>query len=257
MSLRRYAESSVKIARALTPRSFVRYSVWRARGNPYDTRVRLRNGFVAEVRGGSGDFWILSEIFFNGQYVMPPGAPRDVSTVVDTGANVGYAILWFLGEFPRCRVTAFEPLPAHVAQIERHVTGNGLGDRVELIPAAAATADGTAVFQDEGPETRPASGGDGVEVALVDWFTHLPTGTIDVLKMDIEGGEIPLLTDPRFPSVASRTRVLVLEWHRPTGDRGGRDWCAQRMEEAGFTVTDGAQYGAAAGLLWGIGASAP
>ena len=252
MSVRRYAESTVKIARALTPRSFVRYCVWRARGNPYDTRVRLRNGYVAEVRGGSGDFWILSEIFFNGQYVMPPGAPAEVRTVVDTGANVGYSALWFLGEYPRCRITAFEPLPAHVAQIEKHLTGNGLRDRADLIAAAAAVADGTAVFKDEGPEARPADDGEGVPVALVDWFERLPEGPIDVLKMDIEGGEIPLLDDPRFAGVAARTRVFVLEWHKATSDRGGRDWCAAKMEQAGFTVTDGAQYYGAAGILWGL-----
>jgi len=253
MKVRRYAQSALKQARALKPRSFARYVVWRARGNPYDTRVRLRNGLVLEVRGGGGDYWTISEIFFYGQYVMPPGAPADVRTVVDTGANVGYAALWFLREHPRCRVTAFEPLPSHVAQIEKHLSGNGLRDRVDLVAAAAATADGSAVFQDAGPESRPAeAGAGGVEVQLVDWFAHLPEGTIDVLKMDIEGGEIPLLDDPRFPDVARRTRVVVLEWHKATSDRGGRDWCAERLQDAGFEVTDGAQYYGAAGILWGV-----
>jgi FkbM family methyltransferase len=254
MNVRRYAHSSLRLARALTPRSFVRYAVWRARENPHDTRVRLRNGLVVEVRGGGGDYWTISEIFFNAQYALPPGAPGDVHTVVDTGANVGYAALWFLSEFPGCRVTAFEPLPAHVAQIEKHLNGNGLRDRFDLIVAAAATVDGRAVFRDAGPESRPAEVGeaDGVEVALADWFALLPDGVIDVLKMDIEGGEIALLADPRFAAVAARTRVFVLEWHKATSDRGGRDWCAQRMSDAGFTVTDGAQYYGAAGILWGV-----
>jgi FkbM family methyltransferase len=254
MKLRRYASSSVKLARVLTPRSFARYSVWRARNNPHDTRVRLRNGLVLEVRGGGGDYWTISEIFFNEQYVMPEGVDLDVRTVIDTGANVGYGTLWFLTEYPACRVTAFEPLQTHVAQIEKHLAGNGLRDRVELIPAAADVADGTAVFQDAGPESRPADAdtAGGVEVKLVDWFAHLPEGTIDVLKMDIEGGEIPLLDDPRFEDVAARTRVMVLEWHKATSDRGGRDWCARKLEDAGFTVTDGAQYYGAAGLLWGV-----
>jgi len=248
MKLTRQISSTRKIAGALTPRSFLRYSAWRARGNPHDTRVRLRNGLVAEVRGQTGDFWTISEIFFNDQYVLPPGAVEDVRTVVDTGANVGYASLWFLSKYPHCHVTAFEPLPSHVAQIEKHLTGNGLRDRVTLVPAAAATEAGTAVFLDAGPETRPAEDGEGVEVKLVDWFEHLPEGPIDILKMDIEGGEVPLLADPRFPEVAARTRLFVLEWHK---DHRGRDWCAERMAEAGFSVADGAQYYGAAGILWG------
>jgi FkbM family methyltransferase len=253
VSIRWYAESSLRQARALALRSYVRYSIWRLRNNPSDTRVRLRNGLVVEVRAGDIDYWTMSEIFFNRQYLMPEGMLADVRTVVDTGANVGYAALWFLTEFPGCRVTAFEPLPEHVTQIEKHLVGNGLRDRVVLFAAAAATEDGMAVFRDAGPESRPADpGAGGIEVALVDWFERLPEGTIDVLKLDIEGGEIPLLDDPRFEAVGNRTRVCVLEWHKPTSGRGGRDWCAERMERAGFTVTDGAQYYGVAGLLWGV-----
>src|SRR3954468_17958228 len=186
--VKRQALATVKMARTLSPRSLVRYTVWRWRNNPTDTRVRLRNGLVVEVRSGGGDYWTISEIFFNGQYVLPEGVSPNVRTVVDTGANVGYAALWFLTEYPGCRVTAFEPLPSHVAQIEKHLTGNGLRDRVDLIAAAASTAEGTAVFQDAGPESRPVDdGGEGVQVRLVDWFEHLPSGTIDILKMDIEG----------------------------------------------------------------------
>src|SRR3954453_23168166 len=106
--LKRQALATVKMARTLAPRSLVRYWVWRARNNPTDTRVRLRNGLVVEVRATGGDYWTISEIFFNGQYVRD-GEPADVKTVVDTGANVGYATLWFLTESAQCRVTAFEP----------------------------------------------------------------------------------------------------------------------------------------------------
>ena len=258
MDFKRYASATAKMARSLTPRSLVRYCVWRARKNPADTRVRLRNGLVVEVRATGGDYWTISEIFFNGQYVLPDGESDDVKTVVDTGANVGYAALWFLKEYPQCRVTAFEPLPAHVDQIEKHLTGNGLRDRVTVIAAAASTEEGTAVFQDAGPESRPVDdGGEGVQVRLVDWFEHLPSGTIDILKMDIEGGEIPLLDDPRFEEVAARTRIVALEWHKATTDRGGRDWCAERLETTGFTVTDGAQYYGSAGILWGVRSAVP
>jgi FkbM family methyltransferase len=188
---------------------------------------------------------------------MPAEAPSRLETIVDTGANVGYACLWLLSECPQARITAFEPVPAHVAQIEAHLRLNGLRDRVELVPAAASVKDGTAHFEDKGPESGPAEDGSAerIVVSLVDWYARLPEGPIDLVKMDIEGGECDLLDDARFAELAARTRMIVLEWHEPTNGRGGRDWCAERLAQAGFSVSDGAQQYGVAGLLWGVRAS--
>jgi FkbM family methyltransferase len=238
-------------AGALGPRSFGRYAVWRSGGQPGEIELRLRGGLRVVVRPGA-DYWTLSEIFFARQYDAGLPLPRDMRTIVDVGANVGYATLWFLHRHPAARVLAFEPVPEHQRQIERHLRMNSLAHRVELVAAAATTADGTARLDPEGPESRlvdEASEG-AITVPTVDWFARLPEGRIDLVKMDIEGAECRLLDDPRFPAVATRSAAWVVEWHMPVDGRGGRDWCAERLERAGFRVSDGAQYGRA-GLLWG------
>jgi hypothetical protein len=52
-------------------------------------------------------------------------------------------------------------------------------------------------------------------VDVVDIFDELSDRAIDILKIDIEGSEHPLLADPRFAKL--RVRFLVMEWLVTTG----------------------------------------
>ena len=58
--------------------------------------------------------------------------------------------------------------------------------------------------------------------------------TIDLLKMDIEGSEYPLLADSRFERLD--VKALVVEWHvtaeHPASE--GRDWCLERLHQLGY-----------------------
>ena len=252
-------DTLARYCRAFTPTSLVRYAKWRsATANARQPiQVQLRSGLCIELRPDSSDVWIASELFIRGQY-DPPVAVRfgDIRTVVDVGANVGYASLLFLSQFPEATVTAFEPLPAHVEQIRKHARLNGFEERLTLVPAAASTADGEMSFRSAGAASSLAAAadegpsGDTVTVPVVDWYAHLPPGPIDLLKMDIEGGEFALMNDARFDDVARRTRVLVLEWHKTDDYPEAREWCAGRLEQTGFRVFEGdIDYGHA-GLLW-------
>lgn len=234
--------------------SFVRYAWWRIGGNRRDIKVILRDGTEMMVRRGREDYWILSEIFFDLQYDPPMPVPlAEFDTIVDVGANVGYSCLWFARACPAARILAFEPLPAHVAQTRLNIGLNGLAQRVELVGAAASTADGHVTLQPAGARTAvvaPDAPG-GKTVAAVDWFSRLPSSPIDFLKMDIEGGERALLADARFAAVASRIRYLVIEWHDPASGQEEKRWCERHLREVGFAVFEGADYGVA-GLLWGV-----
>lgn len=249
-SLRWHAPRVARQARVLRPGSFARYARWRSTGRHGDIRVALRDGMTAIVRGEGPDYCTLSEIYFHRQYEPPVPLPSTCRTIVDVGANVGYSCLWFLARHPVARVTAFEPMPRHLEQIRAQLALNRAADRVTLIGAAAGTRPGTVRFVEDGPGSRASREG-SVAVPVVDFFAHLPEGRIDVLKLDIEGGECDLLEDPRFPALAARTGAIVMEWHAPVAGRGGRDWCARRLADAGLRVVDGERYDVA-GMVWGV-----
>ena len=73
----------------------------------------------------------------------------------------------------------------------------------------------------------------GVEVEVRDVLPLLDTA--DLAKIDIEGGEWPLLEDPRLATAG--VRALVLELHQlEHGDQTYRDRAVQLLREAGFTT---------------------
>jgi hypothetical protein len=55
--------------------------------------------------------------------------------------------------------------------------------------------------------------------------------------MDIEGGEYPILADPRFAEL--RPRMIALEWHQTPAQPDGKRWCEERLRGLGYEVSEG------------------
>jgi len=142
----------------------------------------------------------------------------DVQTVVDVGANVGVASLYFSLQYPGARILAVEPYPAAFALL----TGN-------LAQVAGAEAHGVGLHDHDGamplfvskedPVTNSVSasslnGDDSVLVPVRSaraFLREQRVERIDVLKIDTEGCELPILTN--LGDMALGARVIYLEYH--------------------------------------------
>jgi hypothetical protein len=73
----------------------------------------------------------------------------------------------------------------------------------------------------------------------------------DVVKIDIEGAEWPIVTDPRFREL--RARAVVLEYHEwGCPEDNPRALAEQALSIAGFELVHAGQKPAfGAGVLWG------
>ena len=236
----------------LTLISHLGYLWWCARGRRDELRVQLATGHTLLLRPPPAhDLEIAYEIFTADVYDCPREIDaRSIRHIVDVGANVGFSCLNWLRTYPDAHITAFEPHPAHVRQIRRHLQVNGLEEQVTLIAAAAGRVSGEMFLTDAGPESQlhTAAQPDALQVPVVDWFETIGSEAIDLLKLDIEGGEYTLLADARF--AALRCRVAVLEWHRSPEISDGAAWCAERFERLGYRVLPGKLVTERAGLLW-------
>ena len=119
-----------------------------------------------------------------------------------------------LSQWPEARIHSFEPDPDNLAILDRNVSDAGVGSRWTVTRACAAPAAGTVQFLGgQQADSRTASDADRMsdllKVDAVDVFPHLHDA--DLLKIDIEGGEWPLLTDARFRDLS--VRAIVLEYH--------------------------------------------
>jgi Methyltransferase FkbM domain len=98
-------------------------------------------------------------------------------------------------------------------------------------------------------QSRRAEHGEaGTEVMMVDLFT-LGYDT-DLLKMDIEGGEWSILSDPRMADL--RTRVIVMEWHWRFAPHADAHTAAlDLLRRAGYKVyADHGEPRTGTGLVW-------
>lgn len=149
-------------------------------------------------------------------------APR----ILDCGANIGLASLYFKRQYPAATITAFEADPSLAAICRRNLAANGYGD-VEVKDAAVWVNDGTIEFVCEGADSGavaaldPSVQGDRAvvpSVRLSEWLRQ----PIDLLKLDVEGAELRILEDCR--DLLPNVRAITIDLHefdprrRQTGD---------------------------------------
>lgn len=204
-------------------------------GGVFAYRLRANEDVRVLVRHGPTDPIILGEVFHE-WYYAPPEELRELAprTVVDLGANAGYFGAFAVAEWPEASVVAYEPDPHNAAIHAGTIALNGLGERWTLHRAAAATEDGEVRFHAWGHAlSHVADDGDTVVPA----HDVLPlVGGADLVKIDTEGAEWPILMDPRF--AADPPRVVVLEYH-PEGAPGPdpRAAVVELLASAGLTST--------------------
>ena len=199
--------------------------------------LRFRDGRTLRLQ--INDMQVYVEIFILDDYDIPDARWEDARVVVDAGANVGAATLWFATRCPQARILAIEP-GAHTREVLRqNLAANGLNDRVEVIAAALGGEPGTAYLQTGGPSvlnhlTADTSDGEPVEMTTVDAIVRDHNlDSIDFFKLDCEGSEFEILlgdTDGWLP----RVRTMVGEWHPSTSHTP--EEIAGKLRDSGFDV---------------------
>jgi FkbM family methyltransferase len=232
----------------------VRFAVGELRAGTRWHRTRRGRPFL--VRHGTRDVDLVAELFGAQTYRMPDEIRRRLGTglrVVDAGGNIGLFGVYAIEEWAVCQLSSFEPDPANAALLERVVAANRPTADWRFTPAAVGTQATPIRFLAAGsPESRRAAEDEpGMLVPCVDLFDALDG--VDVLKLDIEGGEWAILGDPRWPAID--TRAVVVEWHwRDAPAVGGRQAARAALRAAGFTAVETETNEALAdvGVIWGV-----
>jgi len=202
----------------------------------FSYRLREFPAVRVGVRHSSGDPVTLGEVFHERDYRPPPEMDGFAPTrIVDLGANVGYFGAYALARWPGCSVRAYEPDPENAAVHCHTMALNLFGSRWQLERTAATTTDGEIGFAASGDALSRKADDGALKVRSADVLPIVASA--DLLKMDIEGGEWEILTDPRF--AADPPARVVLEFH-PEGAPGDDDPEAEVLEllaAAGLTCT--------------------
>ncbi len=155
--------------------------------------------------GNSSDGAVFWEIFLERIYAPLADLPAP-KLILDLGANVGYASVHFLNRFPTARVVAVEPDPDSAAICRRNlapygdrarvIAGAAWPDKARLVLSRGAFGDG----REWATQVRERTvGDDGEDVEGWDVASLIDLAgaeRVDLLKIDIEGGEGALFGHP-------------------------------------------------------------
>lgn len=242
-------------ARSVSPaRGFISDII---RGRPEGTYRSQRTGQLVTFRPRL-DLQVTREQLSMEGYAPPESVHAIVKDlrpqrILDLGANIGLYTLSALARDPQATVIAVEPDPDNLKLLHRNIIQNNLAESVQVVPAAAGTGAGRMRFAagkrelshlvyDESQDAY-----DGIDVEIVDVF-DLARGC-DLLKMDIEGGEWPILRDRRFASLEAK--LIILEWHQPNSNVDSPKLEAERLlREAGYEVVHHGRDVSWAGEIW-------
>jgi len=172
------------------------------------------------LRPYASDPAVYKQVVRDEQYaILPAGA--DVELVVDCGANIGLASLYFLNRFPACRVIAVEPDPGNFAVLQRNLSRYGgrartVNSGVWSHPAALRMGDDE--FRDgrEWSRTvRECRPGEDAQFVATDIGTILRESgarQISLLKIDVEGSEREIFAR-NYQSWLPCVETLAVELH--------------------------------------------
>jgi FkbM family methyltransferase len=180
--------------------------------------------------------------------------------VIDAGGNIGIFALWAATAAPQARIVSIEPHPASAQRLRNTLAANGLAEQVTLIQTALG-GDGAPRWlqgSSDGPTTEfhfeatEPSAGTSIEVPCMTLEKVLEVSDfqeVDLLKIDIEGGEYEtLLATPR--EVLCKIRRINVELHLPDeASVKSRAALFDHLREAGFRMQhyepDAAGFGVA------------
>jgi FkbM family methyltransferase len=132
--------------------------------------------------------------------------------IIDAGANIGVASLWFAHQFPHARIIAVEPEPANAALCRKNVSNL---EKVHVEEAAVGASPGHITLDNPAQKAwspRSERSTEGIPIVTINDLVASVTGAeLLIAKIDIEGFESDLFaTNLQW---LDSVRVVIVEIH--------------------------------------------
>lgn len=164
-------------------------------------------------------YGLFYEIFVEDNYRID--GLKNVKRIIDAGSNIGVSALYFAQTYPDAHIDCFEPNPEAISflkqnmqafknvAVHQYALGNTEGTLEFFVDAdirASSIASAANLLISKNRPSRPIS----VNMKRLSSFIDEP---IDILKLDIEGGEMAVLEDLVQTGAIHKVQNLLLEFH--------------------------------------------
>ena len=168
------------------------------------------------LRAKSSDEYIFQQIFINQEYEFTIHKTPD--TIIDAGANIGFAAVYFAHKYPNAKIICLEPEPSNFILLRKNIS-----NYPNIIPIQKGLWDKSTHLQiiDNGLDiwgftvqecTSDVTG--AIEAtSLPDIMKQFSIYQLSIVKMDIEGSEKEVLMAPDVHDWLAKCDTLVIELH--------------------------------------------
>lgn len=179
-----------------------------------------RNVLWMRFGPGMSDWLVLRGVWIHQDYWH--ATVRAARSILDVGANIGAAAVWFSRIAPGAQIACVEPDPRNLPLLRRNLAGNAVNAAVFECAVAAGRGEARlGVGLDTGCSALAGTGchvySESVSVptrTVPDILDELGWARVDLIKMDIEGAEREVLAG--CASWLDRVGAVVLEVHPNT-----------------------------------------
>lgn len=186
---------------------------------PVIVKLRFASDMPFCFRPGTTDLLVLEQVFLDGEYRVEPIAAESIEYIMDLGSNIGVTAMFWAQRYPNARMVLVEPDPDNFKLLQRNTAA--FADRCVLIQAAVSDKRGETSFFRSDREYGHSilKGDDSVSEIVVKTLTVSDVAVeagfprVDLLKMDIEGGETVVM--PTIETWTFTPRYLIAELHPP------------------------------------------
>lgn len=192
---------------------------------PEFTRKLKIHGYPHDVRfrHGTTDKLVIQQVLIDEQYDCVGRLPN-VFTIIDAGANIGTASIFFLNRYSKAKILAIEPDADNFRLLRENL--GPYGERAILLrkalwPRRAPLQIRRRTYRDGGEwahQVLAAEWGSQAEtegITVSDLITEHSLTTIDIMKIDIEGSEFDLFSSNDLDWIRI-VRTIVIELHDPS-----------------------------------------
>ncbi len=159
---------------------------------------------------------MYNEEIFNSLFINNP-------TVIDAGANVGLFTLYVLPKSKK--IFCIEPTPSHFEVLKDLVGNFDKENKVSFHNIALSNKDGECYFEEierNTTENKITNRKTNLKLtcsSLFSFFKENNIESIDILKLDIEGGENEIIfNDPLIENVFKKCKNIYIECHPPVDE---------------------------------------
>jgi FkbM family methyltransferase len=189
---------------------------FRSKVGPREIDVRLNHlAGSLTMRARTSDRRTFDKIFVNGEYEIQ--LPRPPQLIIDAGANVGYASVFFANRYPQARILAIEPDTDNFRLLQHNTRAY---PNIRCMQCGIWSRNTN--LRIENPQDEPwafrvvetdVALGSIAAVTLERLMQQAGAQRIDVLKMDVEGAEREIFAAANCRLWLEKTDTLIAELH--------------------------------------------